>query len=88
MIYDYQDYLKPILGFSNFCKKQTRSLKREIHTEPIRSIMHFMLMHKTRTTYKLETIFKDLGFYEILSKRQIQELMSDLKDEKVRAYLE
>ncbi|BAM11548.1 hypothetical protein HCN_0228 [Helicobacter cinaedi PAGU611] len=50
--------------------------------------MHFMLMHKTRTTYKLETIFKDLGFYEILSKRQIQELMSDLKDEKVRAYLE
>ena len=87
-MYDYRDYLKSILGFSNFCKKQTRSLKREIHTEPIRAIMRFMLMHKDRTTYNLETIFKELGFYGILSKRQIQEVISDLKDEKIREYLE
>ncbi len=27
LIYDYQDYLKPILGFRNFCKKTNKKLK-------------------------------------------------------------
>lgn len=57
---------KPLLEFSDFCKKEinpTRTLKREIHTEPIKAMLRYMLTHKgNNSQYKIDSIFEQLQF--------------------------
>ena len=48
---------KPLLEFSDFCKK-INTLKREIHTGPIKAILRYMLTHKgiTANTKWIQTL--------------------------------
>lgn len=66
MLLEYKDYLKPIMEFSIFCKKQVnlqRIIKRENHTEPIRAIICFILIHKEENPqYRINTIFDTFDF--------------------------
>lgn len=89
MLLEYKDYLKAILEFSNFCKRNINQIrKREAHTEPIKAILRFMLSHKgNNSQYKIEQIFNQLQFQRTLSNRQLNEIKQDLKEESIKDYL-
>ena len=91
LLLEYTDYVKPLLEFSDFCKKEInpiRALKREVHTEPIKAILRYMLTHKgNNSQYKLDSIFEQLQFEKTLSKRQLSEIKQDLKETKIQDFL-
>ena len=81
-IIDYKDYIPLIMGLESNIKKIQKELglSRAINVEFIKAIVRYMLMHKgNNSQIRLTNLAKKLNLNNIMTTREIEENMRDLK---------